>query len=483
MSSGKTSVVKSAFLTISMRWIDRLIGLASTLILARILVPADFGIIAMASVVIGLADVLLEMGVHIALLQNKSPTPAHYDTAWTVRLIQTSIMTVIVVLAAPLAAIYFNEPRLTPVIQVLALTFVFEGLENIWIISFQKEMKFTKDFRFMFIKRVMGFLVTITLAFATESYWALVAGNLAGRSTGVALSYIMHTNRPRLCLSKFREIFSVSQWVLVQSIGRFLNTRLHTFVVGGRTDAATMGAYSLAGQIAAMPSTELLAPLNRVLFPMFVKVKDDLEELKRVFMLAQGVQTLIAIPAAVGLCLISRETIIILLGEKWLPAAPFVEVISLLSGLAAIVASGSYLMITLGKIRVSAMYSWIQVVLFAVIAIGIVPDGDAMDVVWQRFGIACFGFLFYVTLILRYLPTLKLIDIITSVWRPVVGALAMAGVLNWANDTVTLAPFAALLVKVGLGATTYVATVLTLWKITGLNEGAEAYVLRKLRKK
>nr|MBL8455758.1 oligosaccharide flippase family protein [Zoogloeaceae bacterium] len=81
MSSGKTSVVKSAFLTISMRWIDRLIGLASTLILARILVPADFGIIAMASVVIGLADVLLEMGVHIALLQNKSPTPAHYDTA------------------------------------------------------------------------------------------------------------------------------------------------------------------------------------------------------------------------------------------------------------------------------------------------------------------------------------------------------------------------------------------------------------------
>lgn len=465
----------------SMRWIDRLIGLASTLILARILVPEDFGVIAMASVVIALADVLLEMSVHIALLQNKDATPAHYDTAWTIRLIQTSIMTAIVILAAPLAATYFNEPRLTPVIQVLALTFVFEGLENIWIISFQKEMKFTKDFRFMFIKRVMGFIVTIVLAFATESYWALVAGNLAGRATGVVLSYIMHPNRPHFSLSKFREIFSISQWMLVRSIGRFLNGRLHVFVVGGRVDAATMGAYSLAGQIAAMPSTELLAPLNRVLFPMFVKVKDDLHELKRVFMLAQGVQTLVAVPAAVGLCLIARETIILLLGEKWLPAAPFVEVISLLSGLGAIVASGSYLMITLGKIRIAAMYSWVQVSLFAIIAIGLYPDGDAMDVVWQRFGIACFGFTLYVTMILRYLHVLKLVDIIASVWRPITGALVMAAVLFWSNETLQLAVLQSLLAKVTLGVTSYVSTVLILWWLSGLSDGAESYLLNKLR--
>lgn len=163
-----------------MRWADRLIGVVSTIILARLLTPADFGIIATASIVIALADVLLEMGVWVVLMQTKNPTPAHYNTAWTIRFIQTSTMTIIVLLAAPLAADYFGIPELTAVIRVLAFTFLLEGLGNIWIITLQKEQQYTRDFNFMFIKRIASFVITIAGAVLSGSYWALVAGNLGG---------------------------------------------------------------------------------------------------------------------------------------------------------------------------------------------------------------------------------------------------------------------------------------------------------------
>ena len=91
MSQRPRSVARSALITVAMRWTDRSIAFVSTLILARLLVPEDFGVIAMASLVIGLADVFFELGVNVALIQNKTPSQEHYDTAWTLRLIQTTL--------------------------------------------------------------------------------------------------------------------------------------------------------------------------------------------------------------------------------------------------------------------------------------------------------------------------------------------------------------------------------------------------------
>ena len=210
-----------------MRWTDRSIAFVSTLILARLLVPADFGVIVMASLFIGLADVFFELGVNVALIQNRTPSQEHYDTAWTLRIIQTTLAAIVVVIAAPLAATYFNDPRVTLVVQVLAVSLVLSGLENIGVVTFQKEMQFGKEFQFLFCKRIVGFIVTIVAAWFIRSYWALVIGALTGRTFGVALSFVMHPMRPRLGLEKFREIFSVSQWVLVRSIGGYFQINLH----------------------------------------------------------------------------------------------------------------------------------------------------------------------------------------------------------------------------------------------------------------
>ena len=206
---------------IAMRWFDRLVGLISTLILARLLAPEDFGIIAMASILVGLVNVVFDLGVNLVLIQNPAPTQEDYDTAWTLRLLQSIASAILVAAAAPLGAEYFNEPRLTIVIQILALSFVVRALENIGIVNFQKDMEFGKDFQFVVARRILTFLVTMVAAWLLRSYWALVVGTLAGGLIGAALSYAMHPMRPHFGLTRFHEIFGVSQWHMVRNFGGF----------------------------------------------------------------------------------------------------------------------------------------------------------------------------------------------------------------------------------------------------------------------
>lgn len=473
------SVVKGALLTVAMRWSDRLIGLVSTLILARLLVPEDFGIIAMASLVIGLADVLLDLGVHIALIQNRSPTQAHYDSAFTLRLIQSLLAAIIVAAGSPWAAGYFHEPRVEPVLQWLALSFVFSACENIGLVTFQKEMRFGADFRFLFLKRMAGFVTTVAAAWLLQSYWALVIGNLAGRAVGIGLSYALHPMRPRLTLEKVGEIFAISQWMLLRGIAGYLDNKLHQIFVGRRESAAVLGAYTLGDEISAMPTSELLAPLNRVLFPAFVKVKDNLAELKRVFLIAEGVQSLIGIPAGVGLALVAPEAVLVLLGEKWLATVPFVEVMALIGIMQAITTSGAYVILTLGKARMLAIYSVVQVIGFASLVLLAIPQGGAMAIAWLRLGVAIAGLASFAVILRFTLPSLRFREILAVVYRPVAAAIVMALLVRYGLATLAFGTLPLLIIKVVAGAFGYALTIVLMWRLAGRPLGAESFLLDK----
>lgn len=479
MSKSEPSVARGALITVMMRWTDRLIGFVSTLILARLLVPDDFGIIAMASTFIELVNVFLDLGVHISLIQNKDPSQDHYDTAWTLRLIQTSLATLIIFLTAPLAALYFKDPRVAPVLRVLSFSFIFGGLENIGVVTFQKEMKFGLDFRFVFLKRICGFTATMVAAFVLRSYWALVIGTISGRVSGVALSYFSHSMRPSFSFVKFREIFSVSQWVMVRSVSGFLENSLHKLVVGRRESSAIMGAYALADEISAMPSTELLAPLNRVLFPAFVRVKGDLDELKRIFLLSQGLQILLCLPACVGLGLLANEVVRIMLGDKWLIAISFIQILAFVHMFSAVTSSSEYVLMTLGRIRILAIFSWIQVSLFALGAFALIPNGGAITIAWMRLIVAVGGVVFIPWFIIRALPGLRVWDMFKNLIRPLIAVSAMALCLRGLGPLDIMPIVFIALIKIVAGAISYTVVVLMLWQLAGRPYGAETYLLEK----
>lgn len=480
-SSGRTTVFQGAVLSIAMRWTDRLIGLASTLILARILTPEDFGIITMASLVIGLLGVLLDLGVNVALIQNPQVTQAHYDTAWTLRLLQSSVTAALVFVGAPLAGDYFGDGRVVPVMQVLSASIVIAGLENIGVVQFQKYMQFGLDFRFMFLKRIASFAATISAAVLMQSYWALVVGTIVGRVVGTAISYRMHAMRPRPSLEAFRDIFAVSQWMLVRSAGQYLDNSLHKMIVGRRSDSAVLGGYTLADEISAMPSTELLAPINRALFPAFVAAQENLTELKRLFLLAQGVQTLVGIPAGVGLALVAHEAVALLLGEKWLPAVPFVQILALVGAIQAITTSGGYVLITLGRVGSVAVIAWAQIGLFILGAFVVVPQANAEMLAVIRLASVAIGLSVVFWLLLRNLTNLSMFDIARTIARPLIAATAMAAVLHQLDQVLVMGLVPLLVTKIIAGVCTYAVVVLVLWTAQGRPEGAESYALAKLK--
>lgn len=480
-ASRSVSVLVGAFISVGIRWTDRLIGMVSTLILARLLAPDDFGISAMAMLLVGLIGVLLDMGVNLTLVQNKHATQEDFDAAWTLRLIQSGVAAVVVFLAAYPAAEYFHDPRVTAVMQVLAVWVVLGGVENIGIVSFQKKMEFGLEFYFFFGKRVSGFLVTILAAWYLHSYWALVIGAMVTRAVGVVLSYAMHPMRPRLSLIRMKSMLSFSTWNLVRSIGGYLSENLDRLLVGGRESTATMGFYSMASEIAALPSSELLMPINRVLFPMFVAVKDEAEKLKRMFVLALGVQVMVGVPAGIGVVLVAPELVRVLLGERWMAAAPFIQIFGGINVLWAFSASGVYLLLALGRTKMTALIMWGQVLVFVVPALVLIPEGGAMAIAQLRLGVAAVGLLIFGYLIRRERPSWRLIELLACIWRPCIASAAMALVLLSLPALTAFPVIVQLLLKTVLGAVVYSVAVLALWALGGRRDGAETYLLGKVR--
>ncbi|HAT32722.1 MAG TPA: lipopolysaccharide biosynthesis protein [Janthinobacterium sp.] len=464
---------------VAIRWSDRLIGLLSTLVLARLLLPQDIGIIAMASMMIGLIDSMLDTGVSIALIQNRGARQDDYDAAWTLRLMQSLLATVLIYALAGVAAKYFHDARVEPVIEVLALSNLLAAVENIGVVSFQKNMEFGLEFRFFFIKRCVGFVITMIAAWILRDYWALVAGNIGGRIFGAVFSYVIHPMRARISFTKMGNILSFASWNLLRSIANYLNTNAHGFLVGHRASPFVLGEYTYGSEIAALPSTELLAPISRVLFPTFVSLKDDPPALKESFLLALAVQTMIGIPAGAGMALLAHDMVRVLLGPKWMDTAAFIQIMGAINIIGAIGASGGYVLLALGRAKIIAFNSWLQVLVFLAIAVLVLPKGGAMVIAMLRMGIACGGLITFLCLVMQELPMLRAASLLAAVWRPSVASLAMACALPSVSLPLFVPDVVQLFLKVVIGAIIFSASVLLLWRIAGRPAGAETYLGEK----
>jgi lipopolysaccharide exporter len=252
--------------------------------------------------------------------------------------------------------------------------------------------------------------------------------------------------------------------------------------VGRHDSASIMGAYTLAGDISSMPSSELLMPINRVLFPAFVQVRQRPEELKRVFLLAQGVQCLIAIPASAGLALVAPQLVLLMLGPQWAMAVPFVQILALAYLASAMLSSTTCLLIALQRVKVLALFTWAQVALFVVLAFGLLEGAQALQVAWLRLAVSLISDLAFAALLLHVFEPLRLHELLRGVLRPLQAAACMAAGLlllqgHWASaDSAAL-----LLTQVLSGAALYSLALVLLWLAAGQPEGAEAYMLGHLK--
>ncbi|MCP5294305.1 MAG: lipopolysaccharide biosynthesis protein [Zoogloeaceae bacterium] len=477
MSDG---LLGNVFWSISSRWLSRLIGVISTLILVRVLTPEDFGIVALASVFVGLVEVMLELGVAAALIQNREATRDHFDTAWTFSVIQSAAAGLVISCSAPLVAHYYGDPRIATLLVVMGVSSAIQGWENIGVVSFQRELNFKTDFNFQLIKRVSGFVVTIGLAIVLHDYWALVFGTLFARLIGVGVSFWICDFRPKFSLAQKTEIWSFSKWVIVRSVGGYLDDQFHRLVVGKTETTRVLGVYTVSGEISAMPTSELLMPIGRVLFPAFSMYKNDSRRLLESYLLSLRVQVLLAIPLSVGLASVADNAVPVLLGNDWGDAVILIKILSLYGFVHAIGYSGAYLLTALGKIRVLAIMPWLFFSLFLG-GVLILDDPSAINIAVLRLALGVLNIFAFFWLVMRVLHGLVWRDLLASCWRPIAAAAIMAVFVVELGVTLEWSLILELFCQIALGGFIYCATVLLLWYASGRPSGAEEYIIDKIR--
>ncbi len=462
------------------------IGLLSILILARLLVPADFGLVALATAFCAALLAMSEFGFDTVLIQNRQATRQHYDTAWTMAVVRNAVLAVCLVVGAVPAAAFFGDARIEMILYCLALSTVIDGLENIGIVEFRKNLDFRRDMIFMVGGKLASFCVTVPLAIALRNYWALVAGIMASSFVKVALSYMMHSYRPRPCLVHWREIMRFSRWLILQNLTAFVYHRVDVFIIGKVAGTAGVGLYSMALEIAQMVTSNLIAPVRRAVFPAYASLSSDLGVLGRNYADVFGAVALIGTPVALGIGLVAEPMVTVMLGAKWTGVIPVLQVLCIY-GFVGVLGVGSgpvylalarpyYLTWTMAgglALMIPAMYFGVRH--FGLVGAACALTGGAALVVLADF-----------TIVLRLLR-LPVRHLLTRVWRPLTAAALMAAAvievqLAWPDPKATVDSIGLLVASVLTGAVVYPAVVLALWGLTGRGDGAERQILILLGK-
>jgi O-antigen/teichoic acid export membrane protein len=465
-----------------MRFADRAVGLVSTAILARLLVPRDFGLVALATSLIAILDMIGELSVELVLIQNQGADRRHYDTAWTLNIIKGIVLAGVLVLLAIPTARFFSEPRVASIVYWLALSVVLGGFENIGIVDFRKDLQFHREFIYVTASRIIATIVTVALAFVRPGPGALVAGMIARRVVALGLSFEMQRFRPRLSLSAFTELFRFSRWVMIENLLTAVRQRSHSLVVGRVAGTQALGYYSMAYELAMLASSEIEQPIRRAVFPGYAKVASDPLLLRRAFLDVFGMIAVLGAPLAVGVGMIAPLIVPLLLGPRWLETIPLIQILSLF-GLMVVLGGGTRLVyLAINKPYIATLLSAVDAaVLVPLTLLGAITAG-VIGVAWAMVITVTMTWFVAMFMVMRFLEV-PLRAIGARLWRVTLGLVGMAFAVgavqvSWKAGEGIVGTGALLVVCVGVGAAVYGGILVVGWLVSGRPEdAAEHHVL------
>jgi lipopolysaccharide exporter len=477
-------VAKGGLVLVVLRLSIRLIGLISTMILFRILAPDDFGLVALATVVLGLAEVLAEFGFEQTLLRNNKATRNDYDVVWTLTFLRGILCSLFLLAISLPSSIYLNEPRLLEIILWLALVPMLDGLGNIGVVDFSKELNFGKEYQLKVSQKVISFCLTIFFAFWLRNYWALVIGILSGKVVGLGLSYWLHPYRPRFSLKGARAVFEFSIWIFFNHLILYCGNQTDKVIIQKNYDAHMVGIFRVAEEICSIVM-ELVWPVEKALYAGYAKLAADFSALRQAVLSSSGFVAMLGVPMSIGIFLVAEPLVAILLGDKGLPAVPFVQILVLHGAIRSCIAGAGAAFMVLGKPQINAQTTLISVFVRLTVLFAAFPTLGVMSAPWSLVAGSCVSFLIVWIQIKRNLK-LRWRDFPAALWRTWAATglmvLAVYGLAQSSMSSFFLGyHWAELIVKSGVGAVVYLLSIALLWRISGLPEGPESKVLQLIK--
>ncbi len=361
-------VIRGGAWVFTLNLVTRGLFFIRTVILARLLLPSDFGLVGIAMIATSILLAFSGTGFAPALIQKKSGTSDYLNTAWCVEAVRGIILAFILILFAPLIATFFNNPEAKLVIQFMAISIALTGLTNIGMIYFQKELQFAKLFIYNFSTQMVTLIVSVSLAFILRNVWALVYGAIFGAVTKLILSYVLHPFRPnfKFDLPKAKELFSFGKWLLASGMLTFLITQGDDIFVGKLLGVTALGFYTMAYRLSNLPATEITHVISQVTFPAYSKMQDNIPKLRESYLKVLQLTAFFSFPVAGLIFVLAPDFTRIFLGEKWMPIVAAMQVLALWGLLRSIYATRGPIFQGVGKPNISTKLQFAQLILLAI---------------------------------------------------------------------------------------------------------------------
>ncbi|MFN3912232.1 lipopolysaccharide biosynthesis protein [Hyphomonas sp.] len=485
----KSQILRGTSWLLAGRFVSNALGLASTLIAARLLVPEDFGLMAIAMSVFAIAGSVVELPVGAALVQMKTAGKDDFDTAWTINLLRGAIVAALMIAAAWPATLMTGDPRLFGLVTALAAYPLVLGLRNSWFEQYIRDMDFRREALLDVLTKITSITVIVWIGLATRSYWALPLGLIASGLANTAASYLLRPQLPAFGLKSFRKFFGFSVWVGLGNVADSVRDASTNFLLGRFLGNARLGAFSVGSQFGERLETLLYAPMERTLFAAFSSIQDDAARVREVYLKSIHAGFAIILPVCAGMGLLAPEIIGVALGPNWREAALVLTFAAPITALYLLAGLSNSLANALGHPRALFRFKALSAALHVpVLAAGVISFGMT-GALWACAFTALGWYLCSIHVVAKVTGLTHLAQI-AVVGRTAVSALAMSGVVVSARTLLFAGSgdeLADLLLRAGvlatLGALTYVTAHFALWQASGRHEGIETNVLSVLNRR
>src|SRR5690606_28182008 len=310
----------------------QLINFGVQIILARLLMPEEFGLIAMLAVFIALGQTLMDGGMTTSLIRTKKVDKLDYSTVFVSNIGVSLFIYLILFFCSPYIGAFYDQPIMTNIIKLYALTFVIRSFVAVHVAKLTKEMNFKLQAKLQIPSTIVGAIVGVILAYFDFGVWSLVWLNLAQTTIFTIQHWLFIKWKPSLIFNKrrFKYHFNFGYKMTLSGLIDTLYTNSYNIVIGKFFLPATVGFYNQAETMRLLPVGQLTTVMGKVTFPLFTKINNDLQ-LKSAYKSSMRLVLFPVIPIMIYLVIVAEELFVFLFGEKWLPAVPYFQILSFAS--------------------------------------------------------------------------------------------------------------------------------------------------------
>lgn len=427
MSDLKKQTLKGIAFLGAGKSLGRVLSFINTLILARLLLPEDYGLMAMAMVVIGFVGFFNDVGLGSAIIQRKEITQNQLSNVFYFSLVISILLCGLMYLASPSVADFYQNQEITPILQVIAITFVLGALKTVPEALMVKEMKFKYLSGIEFLTIVFQCAVTLAFAYLDYKTWSLVYGLLAASTLRLLLTNFLAKWTPSLHFN-FKESVSLLTFGATVTYSRvtwFLYTNSQTLILGKLAGDKKTGVFSMAQTFADLPTAHITNLVIQVASPLFSKLQEDFNALNHSLIRLTAGLSLLTFPVLIGMVMTANEMIPVVLGDNWNEVAPVMQLLCVMALIKSIDPLLTQAFISIGKAKLTAYYTSIcAVVIPCSIIVGTLNNG----VIGAAASMAIvYPFLLFILLFLanKYFQ-LPLMSYLAAITTPITGCIFMA---------------------------------------------------------